>query len=164
MDYLSVIFVAMKTLAIALIVISLLAAPKVLADERRRSLGIGANISLVGPTNSQEELHESEQAEIHENEPFDDVDEDDDETSLPTPTPLATATPTASPTVSPEATPTETPTVSPTVSPTPTPTETPEVQELEENSSNEHSNGLLGQISDLLKQILNFLESATSKI
>jgi hypothetical protein len=137
----------MKTLAVALLVISLLAAPKVLADE------------LKGPGKSQEELHESDQAKIHENEPFDDL-TDDDLPLIHITTPTPTATPTGSPTATPIETPTGTPTETPTASPTPT--STPEVQGLEHGQSNGNK-GLLGQISDLLKQILAYLETLAPK-
>ena len=129
----------MKTLAIALIIFSLLAAPKVIADEHSGS---------SGPTKSQEELHESAQAKIHENEPFD---------ATSSPTPEVTVTPTATPTESPVESPTSSPTISP------SPTSTPEVQGLEQGQSNGQAGGFLGQISNLLKQILTYLESLGPK-
>jgi hypothetical protein len=137
----------MKTLAVALLIISLLAAPKVLADE------------LKSPTKSQEEIHESDQAKIHENEPFDDL-EDDDIPLIHIATPTPTSTPIGSPTATPVETPTGTPTETPTASPTPT--STPEVQGLEQGQPNGR-NGLLGQLSTLLKEIIAYLESLAPK-
>lgn len=144
----------MKTLAIALVIISLLAAPRVLAQ------GSQAPFHSQAMFHSQGDKHKSEEGEKHDKEAWDLEELDDEDGLVGTPTP--TATPTENPIPTPSATPVESPTATPTASPTPTATPTAEGEI--QGQSNEHRGGFLGQISDLLKQILAFLESTSNKI
>jgi hypothetical protein len=146
----------MKTLAIALLIISLLAAPKVLADEKKNQ--------ILNPDQSQLQIrsyhHDKDDEELCDDiddiDELDDINEIDDDCIIhsPRPTPTATATPTLVPT--------ETPTGSPTISPTPT--ETPEVLGAEHGRSDEHSRRPSNQIVELLKQILAYLQSLAPKV
>jgi hypothetical protein len=146
----------MKTLAIALLIISLLAAPKVLADEKKNQ--------ILNPNQSQLQIrtdhHDKDDEELCDDiddiDDLDDVNEIDDDCVIhsPRPTPTATATPVV---IS-----TESPVASPTISPTPT--ATPEVLGAEHGRSGEHGNGQPNRIIELLKQILAYLQSLTPKV
>lgn len=124
----------MKNLVIALTIISLLAAPKVLADENKIQIGGSTELNLSDHSKSQEELHESDTAKIHENE--------DEGPNTPHPTPTA----------SPIGTPLESPTASPTE--LPTPSGSPEVTA----GVNVNSN-VFDSISEFLKQIVEFIQT-----
>lgn len=113
----------MKGLAIALTIISFLAAPQVMARDSQ------APFHSQAMFHSQGDDHKSEQGELHDKEAWD-INESNEESpepsetpeATPTSTPTGTATPTATPTPIETATPTASPieTITPTESPTPT--------------------------------------------
>ena len=128
----------MKKSLIAFTIISLIATPKVLADEVSNQTQV--QIGINGPTKSQEEFHESSEAKIHESETFG-VSETPSPSSSPVASPEETATPVASPTVSPTPNASASPTASPTVSVT-------------TNTS------IFTDLSNLLKQLISLLQGA----
>ena len=135
--------------ALSLLTGSIVLASKVKANEDQDIQTNGSvNLELTSDDShgkSQEELHESDEAKIHEHE-----DENEIEGSS-TPTPIGT--PTSSPTVTPtpSGTPTETPTGSGT--PTPTPTQSPLV--LGANTSL--------NLQDLINQLINLLKDLVER-
>lgn len=144
----------MKTLAIALVIISLLAAPRILAQ------GSQAPFHSQAMFHSQGDEHKSEEGEKHDKEAWDleELDEEDDLVGTPTPT----ATPTESPTPTPTPTLAGSPTATPTASPTPT--ATPEVEGEVHGQSEEHAKGPFNRIADILQQILAYLQSLAPKV
>lgn len=126
----------MKKSIIAFAIISLIAAPKVLADEVSTQTQV--QIGINGPTKNQEEFHENSEAKIHERETFR-VSETSSPSSSPAASPEETPTPVASPTVSPAPNASASPTASPTISVT-------------TNTS------IFTDLSNLLKQLISLLQ------
>ena len=135
--------------ALSLLAGSIVLASKVKANEDQGIQTNGSvNLELTSDDShgkSQEELHESDEAEVHEH-------EDENEGSS-TPTPIGT--PTSSPIVTgtPTATPIETATATPTGSATPTPTPTQSPLVLGVNTSL-NLQDLINQLIDLLKKLV----------
>lgn len=136
----------MKGLAIALTIISFLAAPQVMARDSQ------APFHSQAMFHSQGDDHKSEQGELHDKEAWD-INESNEESPEPSETPEATPTSTPTGTATPTPIETATPTASPveTITPTesPTPTGSPIAITATETLS----------INDLINQMIAFFQS-----